>query len=261
MENELSFFEQLGLAFKSYGKAMSLLFKGGLWLYIIYPIIISLLLFVAEFYFLNQLFSSYESQIIKYFSSNDYPRWMHLLSGTLQYFLLIGLQVIFFLFFYFLGKYIVLILMSPIMAILSEKTETLLTGKKYPFSTKQFFRDILRGMGIALRNMFFQIVILSASCIIIWIPVIGLLCPIFLLIISYYFYGFSMLDYMSERRKLSVSESIAFVRKNKGIAIGNGFIFTLLFAIPYIGIVLSTILSPIAACVSVLEKENKLKNS
>ena len=62
---------------------------------------------------------------------------------------------------------------------------------------------------------------------------------------------------MSERRKLSVSESILFVRHNKGLAIGHGFIFTLLFAIPFLGIVLSTVISPIAACVSVLEIEGK----
>ena len=102
---------------------------------------------------------------------------MSFIFGTMHYFLWIGLQIIFFLIAYLFGKYIVLILMSPIMAMLSEKTETILTGKKYPFTLKQFFRDIVRGIGIAFRNLFFQLLILLASCFLIWIPVIGWVCP------------------------------------------------------------------------------------
>jgi CysZ protein len=259
MEKQISFFDQFGIAVKSYGKAMSLLFNSGLWIYTIYPVILAILLFVAEFYFLNKIYNSYESVILNWVGENTpHYSWLSFLSGTLHYFLWIGLQIILFLIFYLFGKYIVLILMSPIMAILSQRTETILTGKQFPFSAKQFFRDIIRGIGIAFRNMFFQGLILLASCIIIWVPVIGWLCPVFLLIISYYFYGFSMLDYVSERRKLSVFGSIAFVRKNKGLAIGNGFIFTLLFAIPFIGVVVSTVLAPVAACIAVIENESKL---
>jgi CysZ protein len=259
MEKELSFFEQLGLAFKSYGTAFSLLFERGLIVYIIYPIIISLFLFAAEFYFLNELYNSFKNQLFVWLDSgNSHSSLMNFLFGTMHYFLWIGLQIIIFLIFYLFWKYIVLILMSPIMAMLSQKTETILTGKIYPFTFKQLMRDIIRGIGIAFRNMFFQALILLGVCIVIWIPIIGWICPVFLLIISYYFYGFSMLDFISERRKLSVSESIRFVRKNKGLAIGNGFVFTLLFAIPFVGVVVSTFLSPIAACVSVLEKESKI---
>lgn len=250
MQKQMSFFEQFVLAVKSYAKALSMLFENGFAIYLIYPVIISLLLFTAEIYFLDHLYDLFQNEIYKWLGAGS-PHTFILFSyiGEAVFF------IIFFLINYLFWKYIVLILMSPVMAILSEKTETVLTGKKYPFNAKQFVRDIVRGIGIAFRNMFFQGLIVLASCIIIWIPVIGWLSPVFLLIISYYFYGFSMLDYMSERRKLSIRESIHFVRANKGLAIGNGFIFTLLFAIPFIGIIVSTVLSPMAACIAVLEKE------
>ncbi|MGZ4035141.1 MAG: EI24 domain-containing protein, partial [Bacteroidia bacterium] len=250
---QISFFKQFSIAVKSYGKAISLLFNNGLWIYLIYPIIISILLFAAEFYFLDQIYISFENKIKNRIDFGNPHLWMFF-----RFFLSAGFYLIFFLIDYFFWKYIVLIFMSPVMTILSEKTETILTGQKYCFSAKQSVLNIVRSIGITFRNMFFQLLIVAASCFVIWIPVIGWLCPVFLLIISYYFYGFSMLDYVSERRKLSISGSIRFVRANKGLAIGNGFIFTLLFAVPYAGVVISTVLSPIAACISIVEKESEI---
>jgi CysZ protein len=52
---------------------------------------------------------------------------------------------------------------------------------------------------------------------------------------------------------LNVSESVRYIRKYKGVAIGNGFIFSLLFAFPIIGSMLSTVLAPVAATIAVVE--------
>jgi CysZ protein len=89
--------------------------------------------------------------------------------------------------------------------------------------------------------------------LVVWIPLLGWVTPVFLMLISYYFYGFSMMDYSSERHKLNVSESVRYIRKHKGVAIGNGFIFSLLFAFPIIGSMLSTVLAPVAATIAVVE--------
>ena len=50
------------------------------------------------------------------------------------------------------GKYIVLILLSPLLAYASECTEEILAGRVYPFRTGQFLKDVGRGMLMALRN-------------------------------------------------------------------------------------------------------------
>ena len=50
------------------------------------------------------------------------------------------------------NKYIVLILLSPLLAYASERTEEILTGKNYPFSWAQLLKDAFRGALIALRN-------------------------------------------------------------------------------------------------------------
>ena len=145
--------------------------------------------------------------------------------------------------------------MSPLMASLSEKTDQIINGTHYAFNMRQFIKDVFRGIGIALRNMFIEFSFILLSFILVWIPVIGWITPVFLYILSCYFYGFSMIDYTSERRKLKLSESIKYIRKNKGLAIGNGFIFSLLFAVPFAGGMVSAILAPVAATIAVFETE------
>ena len=108
---------------------------------------------------------------------------------------------------------------------------------------------------IALRNMCIEFGCIFLSLLIIWIPIIGWLCPLFLFILSCYFYGLSMIDYTNERRRLATSHSIAYVKRHKGLAIGNGLILLVLFAIPYIGVFLAALLGPVSATVAVLKIE------
>jgi len=247
----MSVFEQFGLGVRSYIKAMSLVVNNGLWIYFIYPLVIYVLFFFIGFELIHHLSDGLEGYIMGYIDSENSSLWLHFLKGFLHFFLSIGLKIIFFLIYSTVSKYIVLILMSPVMALLSEKTETIITGRKYPFDATQFAKDVVRGIALALRNMFFQLALVLVSCIIVWIPVIGWLCPLFLLILSYYFYGFSMLDYVNERKKLDVTKSVNYMRAHKGIAIGNGFVFSVLFNIPFIGVVLASVLAPVAGCLAI----------
>lgn len=249
-------FEQFGLGVKSYIKALSLVINNGLWIYFIYPVVIYILLFYLGFQFIHYLSDSLESSILAYIDSGSAASWFSFLKGFLHFFLSIGLKIIFFFIYSTISKYLVLIFMSPIMAILSEKTETILTGRKYPFNTLHFTKDVLRGVALAFRNMVFQLTLVLLTSCIVWVPIIGWLCPLFLLLLSYYFYGFSMIDYVNERKKLNIPNSIQYMRNNKGLAIGNGFVFSLLFNIPIIGVIIASVLSPVAGCVAVVEMEH-----
>lgn len=256
MQKQLSFFEQLGLAIKSYGKAISFVFEKGLWVYFIYSIIIAGLLTFGGFELVHKLSDKLEVWIMSYFSS-DSEGFLSFLSGSLSFLLSIGLNILFFFIFSTFSKYILLILMSPIMALISERTEEIITGKIYPFNLVQFVKDIFRGVIIALRNMCIEFGFIILGFTIVWIPVIGWIGALFLIVLSYYFYGFSMIDYLCERRKMGISESVSYIRKQKGLSIGNGFIFSLIFAIPFIGGMIAAVISPVAACIAVLEIENK----
>nr|WP_315824904.1 EI24 domain-containing protein [Paraflavitalea speifideiaquila] len=92
--------------------------------------------------------------------------------------------------------------------------------------------------------------------IISFIPVVGWVTPVIVLFVECYYYGFSMLDYSCERHKLSPAESIEFIGKHKGLAIGNGMVFYLMHLIPIVGWVLAPAYAVIAATIS-LYYQNK----
>jgi len=164
------------------------------------------------------------------------------------------------MFFYFsLFKYIFLIIGSPVFAYLSEKTDALIEGKEFPFELRQFFKDIFRGIGIALRNTLWQTVYTISILLISLIPVLGWATPVLALFVECYYFGFSMLDYSSERNKLSIVESIDFIGHHKGLAIGNGVVFYLMHGLPIVGWILAPSYAVVAATLSLhsLQKSNK----
>lgn len=167
------------------------------------------------------------------------------------------LQLILMLFYFSWFKYIFLIIGSPVFAYLSEKTQSLIDGKDYPFNMNQFLKDIARGIGIALRNTLWQTVYVFSIFLLSFIPLIGWATPVLVLFIECYYLGFSMLDYSCERNKMNVSQSIDFIGRHRGLAIGNGMVFYLMHGVLIIGWILAPTYAVIAATLSL----HKLKNT
>jgi len=70
-----------------------------------------------------------------------------------------------------------------------------------------------------------------------------------------------MMDYVNERRRLSIRKSVTFVREHAGFAIGNGFVFSLMFIIPYdIGVILAPVLAVVAGTIGMHELVDLNKN-
>jgi CysZ protein len=47
--------------------------------------------------------------------------------------------------------------------------------------------------------------------------------------IGFYFYGFAFIDYVNERRRLNIQQSIYFVSKHRGLALAIGSIYSIFF--------------------------------
>jgi CysZ protein len=255
MKTNKGFFPQVAAGFSSYFTALNFLFQKGLWIYLIYPVIISGLLLWGGFALASHFADEIERWIAGFTGSADKDSWLGFMTGFLHVVLAFLIKLMLFFVFSSISKFLVLILMSPVMSLLSDRTEEIITGVKIPFDTALFVKNFIRGILIALRNTFIQVGIIVLCFLICWIPVLGWISPLFLLLTSYYFYGFSMMDYVNERRKMGLAESVSYVRSHKALAITNGFVFSLLFAIPFIGIVVSTVLAPVAACIAILESE------
>lgn len=160
------------------------------------------------------------------------------------------------LFFYFsLFKYLFLIIGSPLFAYLSEKTEAIIEEREFPFSWKQLFKDMVRGIKLALRNTLWQTVYSISLLILSFFPLAGWVTPVIMLLVECYYYGFSMMDYSFERHQLSPTASIEYIGKHKGLAIGNGIVFYLMHLIPVLGWILAPTYAVVAATISLYHQD------
>ncbi len=222
-----------------------------------YLLLISSIKFFSE-YLLQHVFNDYLTPIDKKIEGF----WSFLSFFSIKKIAMVLTWLISFMLTTKFSKYVILILLSPVFAFLSEKVDEKLTGKQYPFDLFQLIKDVFRGVLIALRNLtieLFLIAILTLSSFFAG-PLAILLVPV-LWLISSYFYGFSMMDYTSERRKYSISNSVQFVRKNKGIALGNGMMYSVFDMIPVVGIVFAPINAVVGATISIIEKEKSITNT
>ncbi len=184
------------------------------------------------------------------------------LSKSILFIIHFIIRILFIIVFSYTAGYLIVILLSPVYSLLSEKTEKILTGKEYPFSLSQFIKDIWRGIRLAIRNFLIELLVTLLLFILSFIPILGLLTGPSLFFISSYFYGFSFMDYSLERRKMKIQQSVSFMKENKGIAIGNGMFFSFILLIPYIGILLSSFVSLVnVVAATIATTETFIKNN
>ncbi len=261
----MKLFKNFSLGFKTFGQAFNFIFKHKMgWTFLV-PIALTIILFWAGLEFTSYLIDETKNYLLNTLDLKESTFFMaEYLRMFLSGFLWILFKIAFFIVFTYINGYVVLAILSPLLAIISEKTEKIVLGKNYPFSMKQLIHDIGRGILIIIRNIFYELMLNLLLLIATLIPVlgqlIGILSPFIMFGISSYFYGFSFIDYNSERHKLSVKESVTYVRKNGGLALANGSIFSVFLIIPVLGSLIAglvAIVSTVSATLAVLEIDKK----
>jgi CysZ protein len=251
--------KEIIIAIQSYYNAHFFIRQHKLWKWIIIPGIIYTILFIISMYFFGVTANSF----IEWLSlKTGLKTWLDKNgSGFLGFLFAFGgimLWLIQMLFYFSLFKYIWLIVGSPVFAYLSEKTASIIEGKEFDFDAKQFIRDIFRGIKIAVRNCLWQSVYMISIILLSLIPIAGWLTPLLALLLECYYYGFSMLDYSFERKKITASDSIYYIGNHKGLAIGNGLMFYLIQLVPVAGWVLAPAYAVVAATLSLHEMKDIL---
>jgi len=158
------------------------------------------------------------------------------------------------MFFYFsFFKHFWLIIGSLLFAYLSEKTEAIIEGRDHTFDRYELKKDAARGVMLAIRNCFRQTGYLIALILLSLVPVVGWITPIIALFMECYYYGFSMLDYSFARNNFTRQQSIHFIGRHKGLAIGNGIFFYLMHVV--------VIFAPAYAIIAATLSVHKVKNA
>lgn len=262
----MNFFEGFLKAINNSFKGFSLIFEKGLWPYIFYPIILWLLMWGASIY----LFASIAEQIAIYlnekFNFSDIPEsgsWLSFIKPFLSGYFSIIIAWILKILFWFVSstfsKYMVLIFLSPLFTLLSESVEEKINGNKYPFNLHQFFKDIGRGIAMSIRNMLIEyfFIVLCFIVTLFFPPLVFITAP-FLIMVSWYFLGFTMIDYNFERHKMSISKSVQFAKRNKGLICGIGSVYSFFMMLPlFFGLMFGPLLAVVGATISFLHLKEK----
>lgn len=250
--------KEIIIAIQSYFEAHDFIRKHRLWKWIIIPGILYTLLFIFGMYFFWQSSNNAVNWISQQIGleawlqkqRSDWLSFIFVMAGLI-------LRIVLVFFYFSLFKYLFLIIGSPVFAYLSEKTESILEGKDFPFDGKQLLQDVLRGIRLALRNTLWQTVYVVSLLLLSLVPLAGWITPVIALFVECYYYGSSMLDYSLERHKLTYAQSIIYIGRHRGLAIGNGLMFYLMHGFIIIGWVLAPAYAVVAATLSL----HKVKTS
>lgn len=243
--------KEIVIAIQSYYEAHRFIVTHKLWKWIIIPGIIYAILFTVGVYFFWLSANNAVSWISKTIGIEG---WLQRQSSSwLSFFFVMAgifLRLILVFFYFSLFKYFILIVGSPVFAYLSEKTESIIEGKEFPFNFKQLIKDCWRGTKLAFRNTFWQSIYLVGLILLTLVPILGWVTPLIALFAECYYYGFSMIDYSCERHKLPAAKSIHYISHHRGLAIGNGLVFYAMHAVLFAGWVLAPAYAVIAATLS-----------
>lgn len=246
--------KEIVIAIQSWSEAHRFIRQHKLWKWILIPGIVYTALFIVGMYFFwpaaDDAISWISEQLkIDTWLQQKRSQWLSF------FFVMMGmmLRLIMVMIFFALFKYLILIIGSPLFAYLSEKTEAIIENKEHSLNWKELKKDAFRSIRMALRNSIWQTVYLLGLAIMSLLPLIGWITPVIALFMECYYYGFSMLDYSFARNKFTRQQSIDFIGRHKGLAIGNGIIFYLM----HVAIIFAPAYAIIAATLSV----HRVKNS
>lgn len=268
----MNFFTGFLKGFGNCFKAFDVLFNKGLWPFLLYPLIIwviTWILTILGITFLADAFATWTTELLEFDKIPDSGHWLSFakpfLTGYFSFFVFWVVKILFWFVSGTFSKYILLIVLSPLFALLSEIADEKITGQKFPFSFPQLLKDILRGTMISLRNMMIEFgIIILCFVITLFFPPLVIATTPFLLLVSWYFTGFSLMDYNTERYRYNVSDSVKFIRANMGLVIGIGCVYGLFMSIPtfigdIIGLMFGPALAALGATISFLELRNQTK--
>lgn len=231
---------------KAYYGAFGLISKLKLWKYFAIPMIISFVtasLIFALAYSLSDNIGNFIAKIWVWEWGKEAFTTISTIIGAI---IIIAFGLILF-------KHIIMAFSAPFMSPVSEKIEAHLTGTVHKADlNSSFSQQLWRGIRINGRNLIKELLISIPILLLKFIPIVNIFSTVLLFLVQAYYAGFGNMDYTLERH-FSYRKSVQFVRKHRGLAIGNGIVFMLFLLIPVLGVILVLPLSVTAASVKTVE--------
>ncbi len=231
----------------SYGAALRHISSHGLWAFVLLPGILTFLVGVGVL-FLGYGLSDNLGGLV----AGIWPwEWGH---GAVESIASVFGGLLIVIFGLIIFKQLIMVICSPLMSVLSERVEDQLMGRHSApaFSLRQITSDIIRGLRIALRNIFRELSLTIFLLLLGLVPVFTPFTTAAIFIIQAYYAGFGNMDFALERH-FRFRESVRFVQRYRGLAIGNGVVFILLL-LTFAGFLVALPLSTVAVTIETAKR-------
>ncbi|WP_320046696.1 EI24 domain-containing protein [uncultured Ilyobacter sp.] len=228
------------LAGESFFEAFSVIKSGKMRKFYLLPGVINLILINLLYRLSKYVSFNIFSKLETYFNLGSYENIAFIIIKVI-------IIILSFLLYFLIYKALLLIVLSPFLNYISERTERTLANRKFEFSFKDNMRFIWRGIVISCKSFSKEMVGTLILLLMGMIPFLSLTVPFLIFLLQAYYIGFSFMDYTLERHNYSSKESLLFLRKNWVFSAFSGALFTIVFLIPLIGI----FIAPLVSCVAV----------
>ena len=127
----MGFARDFSRGIRAYGKAISLLFSSKLWYFMLFPVVIVIVLFVAGNYAVGYLGDGLSGVIeAKMTEWIEGISWLEWVSGVAGFLVKLLTRFLYYILFISFGGYVVMVVMSPVYSWLSERTEAIVSGRE-----------------------------------------------------------------------------------------------------------------------------------
>lgn len=154
------------------------------------------------------------------------------------------------------NKYILLVLLSPVLSAMAERMHEISTGIAPSNGFQMFWKNLARSLMLNLRNFLLEL----SFTILLWGLgfVVSFFLPLFagfvLLVfgalsfgVSAYYYGFGFADFSWEAARIARMDTIQLAKKNKVGLVFVGAVFQVLSLLPIAGVPIASVLCTAAS--------------
>ncbi len=233
-------------AITNYNTAFHLVSRLKLGVYFLIPALVSLVVGAGLVFSIIGLGDNFGAWLGAQYPFETGAAWFAKAGQWIGYILISLLAIILF-------RYIIMMFLAPFLSPLSAKVEQhYRQSNQAGWSLRQLSSEIVRAVQLNIRNLIRELLWTLVLLILSFIPIIGWVAGIFIIVVQAYYAGFQNMDFTLERH-FNRMDSVRFVRAHRGLAIGNGIVFIFMLMIPGLGLIFGPPFAVIAATVGVLE--------
>jgi len=250
-----AFLKEFVIAINYYGESFKFVDKRKLYHLLFTPSILNLFIAITVGYYAWLVASGIIMFLFYNFDINVKEGIVNKILELVALLFIRGMVLIVFLKLY---RYLVLLLLSPLMLLISLKMHSIVTGHPIVFNGRESIHAIIRLYLKIFKNLFYEIVlsitVIALSILIIWISP---LLPFILLIIESYFFSNSLLEFRNIAFRIDIDESEKLIGAHPGLILGNGIVFNIILLVPIFGVLIAPLWALISAGLAFDHIENK----